>query len=146
MLRFRSAGIWHLKVLIFKEHRLSFSSSVIPCIINLNVRMNYILSFSVFCHICHERRTHYVRSLLLILKLKQVRIFIASATSPLVTKMLFQRILTEFFERRKRAFSVAKCSFPTSTNDFTKTKKFWWSRFLQPNFHNLQSSISFEKS
>ena len=142
MLRFRSAGIWHLRVLIFKEQRLSFPSSVITRIIKVNGRMNYVLYFSVFCHICHERRTHYVRSLLLILKLKQVRIFIESATSR-CHQNAFQRILTELFQRRKRAFSVAKCNIPTSTNYFTKTRKFWWSRFLEPNFHNF---VDFEKN
>ena len=78
-----------------------------------------------------------------------------------------------FSKRRKQAFSVAKSNFPTSTNDFTKTRKIWWSWFFQQNLHtfigfeknlhktlrelveatswsvrnySLQSSISFEKS
>ena len=61
-----------------------------------------------------------------------------------------------FSKRRKRAFSVIKSNFPTSTNDFTKTRNIWWSWYLQKklitlvdfeqNLHNTLKEINGEKT
>lgn len=50
---------------------------------------------------------------------------------------------SDFFKKRKQAFSFAKSNFSTLTNDFTKTKKIWWSWFLQQKLHTF---VDFEQN